>query len=76
MCQFETSWESTENYFDEIPEILLQLQEMENDGLLTIKENGIIVNEAGKPFVRNICMAFDLRLKRKAPETQLFSMTI
>jgi oxygen-independent coproporphyrinogen-3 oxidase len=29
-----------------------------------------------KPYVRNICMAFDLRLKRKAPETALFSMTI
>ena len=31
---------------------------------------------AGKPFVRNICMAFDLRLIRKAPETALFSMTV
>jgi oxygen-independent coproporphyrinogen-3 oxidase len=29
-----------------------------------------------KPYVRNICMAFDLLLKRKAPETKLFSMTI
>jgi oxygen-independent coproporphyrinogen-3 oxidase len=76
MCQFETSWASKTNYFDEIPEVILQLKEMENDGLLIIKNDGIIVTEAGKPFVRNICMAFDLRLKRKAPETQLFSMTI
>jgi oxygen-independent coproporphyrinogen III oxidase len=29
-----------------------------------------------KPFVRNVCMAFDLLLKRKAPKTELFSMTI
>ena len=49
---------------------------MEKDGLLHILENGIQVTEAGKPYVRNICMAFDLRLKRKAPETELFSMTI
>lgn len=76
MCQFETSWEDISNYFDEIPEILLQLKEMENDNLLIILKDGIQVTEAGKPFVRNICMAFDLLLKRKAPETALFSMTV
>jgi oxygen-independent coproporphyrinogen-3 oxidase len=76
MCQFETSWENPSNYIPEIPEILNQLKEMKNDGLVIIKENGIMVTDAGKPFIRNICMAFDLRLKRKTPDTQLFSMTI
>jgi oxygen-independent coproporphyrinogen-3 oxidase len=76
MCQFETSWEDSANYVPEIPEILVQLKEMENDGLLIINENKIIVTEKGKPYVRNICMAFDLRLKRKTPNTALFSMTI
>ena len=76
MCQFETSWEDPSNYVDKIPEILLQLKEMKNDGLVIIKENGILVTDAGKPFIRNICMAFDLRLKRKTPDSQLFSMTI
>jgi oxygen-independent coproporphyrinogen-3 oxidase len=76
MCHFETSWEEKKCYFAEVPEIVIQLTEMENDGLLTIEKNGIKVTTAGKPFVRNICMAFDLRLKRKAPETKLFSMTI
>lgn len=76
MCQFETSWKDKSNYFDEIPEILIQLKEMEVDGLVTILSDGIQITEAGKPFVRNICMAFDVLLKRKAPETQLFSMTV
>jgi oxygen-independent coproporphyrinogen-3 oxidase len=76
MCQFETSWKDKANYFDEIPEILIQLKEMENDGLVIIEKDNIKVTNAGKPFVRNICMAFDLRLKRKAPGTKLFSMTI
>ena len=76
MCQFETSWGNNETYFAEIPEVLIQLEEMEKDGLLIIKDNMIQVTDAGKPYVRNICMAFDLRLKRKAPETELFSMTI
>ena len=76
MCQFKTSWNDTEAYFNEIPEIVYQLKEMENDGLLITTKNSIEVTENGKPYVRNICMAFDLRLKRKAPETELFSMTI
>ena len=76
MCQFETSWEDKFSYLDEIPEILIQLKEIEKDGLIIIQKNGIQVTDAGKPFIRNICMAFDLRLRRKAPKTQLFSMTI
>ena len=76
MCQFETSWENPDAYFEEIPAILIELKEMEKDGLLVIGKYKITVTEAGKPFVRNICMGFDLLLKRKAPDTQLFSMTI
>ncbi|MES2748319.1 MAG: oxygen-independent coproporphyrinogen III oxidase [Bacteroidota bacterium] len=76
MCQFETSWADKDNFFDEIPEVLIRLKEMEKDGLLIINTDTIQVTEAGKPYVRNICMAFDLRLKRKTPQTQLFSMTI
>lgn len=76
MCQFETSWDTADSYFPEIPEILEQLSEMENDGILIIKEKGLQVTDLGKAYVRNICMAFDLHLKRKAPETALFSMTV
>jgi oxygen-independent coproporphyrinogen-3 oxidase len=76
MCKFETSWSDPVYYFEEIPEIMLQLLEMKKDGLLVYKKNGIQITESGKPFVRNICMAFDLLLKRKTPETALFSMTV
>lgn len=76
MCQFATSWKQGSDYFSEIPEILIQLKEMEEDGLVVLHKEGIQVTEAGKPYVRNICMAFDLLLKRKTPETKLFSMTI
>lgn len=76
MCQFETSWKEDNLYFKELPEVLHQLHEMENDGLLLILPDSLVVTEKGKAFVRNICMAFDLRLKRKTPQTQLFSMTV
>lgn len=76
MCQFKTTWSSGLNNFKELPEVLLKLKEMENDGLLHIATNSIEVTKKGQPFVRNICMAFDLLLQRKQPDTQLFSMTV
>ncbi|CAM3073544.1 oxygen-independent coproporphyrinogen III oxidase [Flavobacterium frigoris] len=76
MCEFSTSWTNESTYFKEIPEVLIQLKEMEKDELLQINKDSIQVTESGKPYIRNICMAFDLHLKRKAPDTQLFSMTI
>lgn len=76
MCSFQTSWAEPEMQFPELPEVLKQLEEMQEDGLLTLFEDHLQVTEHGKPFVRNICMAFDLRLKRKVPSTRIFSMTI
>lgn len=76
MCQFETSWNSSKLYFEELPEVLDGLEEMEQDGLLIRNKNSLRVTAQGKPFVRNICMAFDLLLRRKQPQTRLFSMTV
>jgi oxygen-independent coproporphyrinogen-3 oxidase len=76
MCKFHTTWNSEATYFDGIQNVLPQLKEFEKDGLLEFSTNGIQVTEKGKAFVRNICMAFDMRLQRKAPERQLFSMTV
>ncbi|MDY6481269.1 oxygen-independent coproporphyrinogen III oxidase [Acinetobacter faecalis] len=76
MCTFKTSWADASMYFPEVDEVISQLDEMQKDGLLEIYENGLSITEKGKPFVRNICMAFDLRMKRRVPNTQIFSMTI
>lgn len=76
MCTFSTSWDGADMAFPEIDEVLAQLQEMQDDGLLMIEGQSIRITEKGKPFVRNICMAFDLRLKRRVPENRIFSMTI
>jgi oxygen-independent coproporphyrinogen-3 oxidase len=76
MCGLKTSWKDKDLFIKEIPEIILHLKEMELDGLIEITETNLQVTELGRPFVRNICMAFDLLLKRKRPETQLFSMTV
>ncbi|MFI1771623.1 oxygen-independent coproporphyrinogen III oxidase [Thalassobellus citreus] len=76
MCQFKTSWSNDSLYFKELPEALIRLKEMESDGLLIVNSKTIEVTKKGQPFVRNICMAFDLLLQRKKPDTQLFSMTV
>jgi len=76
MCTFQTSWSDQVMDFSERKNVIGQLAEMEQDDLLQIDDDRIVITEKGKPFVRNICMAFDLHLKRKKPETQIFSMTI
>jgi len=76
MCSFSTSWENSEMLFPEIDEVLEQLDEMAQDGLIQFSDSSVTILEKGKPFVRNICMAFDLRLKRRIPENRIFSMTI
>ncbi|WP_179376438.1 oxygen-independent coproporphyrinogen III oxidase [Winogradskyella wichelsiae] len=76
MCNFETSWVDDALNFEELPDVLIKLKEFESDGLLQFELKQVTVTEKGKPFIRNICMAFDLLLQRKKPETQLFSMTI
>jgi oxygen-independent coproporphyrinogen-3 oxidase len=75
MCNFETSWEG-EMYFDEISQVLNRLSEMEKDGLCEMSENSLKVTRKGTAFIRNICMAFDLLLQRKNPESRIFSMTV
>lgn len=76
MCQFKTSWQDADMRFDMIDDVLNDLREMEADGLINIESNTLIIKEQGRPFVRNVCMAFDLLLRRKKPDTQLFSMTV
>lgn len=76
MCHFKTDWSADRLKFAELPATLERLKEMISDGLVILTETGIKLPEAAKPFLRNVCMAFDLRLVQKAPTTRVFSMTI
>jgi len=75
MCLLETEW-NPHDLPDAFPQIMERLKEFEADGLLEVHENRITVKEEGRSFIRNICMAFDLRMMRHLPETRLFSMTV
>lgn len=76
MCHFFTSWENKTNQFQELEKTLNLLNEMKEDNLVVISDKKLLIKEEARPFVRNICMAFDRRLQRNKPETKLFSMTI
>ena len=76
MCQFKTTWTAFKLYLPQMDDILDRLKELEEDGIVTVKENSLTITEKGRPFVRNVCMAFDLPLQKKKPNTRLFSMTV
>jgi oxygen-independent coproporphyrinogen-3 oxidase len=76
MCHFETNWSDEALQFPELDDCIDRLKEMAEDGLVLLHENGLHLPEHARPFVRNVCMAFDLRLLRKKPTTRVFSMTI
>lgn len=77
MCNLETSWTEPNLKFENLTETIELLQDLVQDGILELnKTNGLKVHQKGIPFIRNICMAFDWRMLRNKPQTQLFSMTI
>ncbi len=73
MCNFETEFEGDSQQFIQIKN---ELKELESDGLVEIADKKVKVTEAGIPFVRNVCMAFDLKLHQTRPREKLFSQTV
>lgn len=76
MCSLETSWFCDSMLFSDLPYVLQRLENMRQDGLIETHMRQLKITGKGRPFVRNICMAFDLRLHTKMPGTRLFSMTV
>ena len=76
MTRFETSWESRELYAPYLETVNERLAEMRRDGLVRHSDKRCEVTADGRSFLRNVCMAFDARLVRKVPATQIFSRTI
>jgi len=76
MCQLRTTLSKDEFQPELYQKIISDLREMEKDGLLILEEQELLITEKGRAFVRNIAMAFDMRLQRKKPDHRLFSMTV
>ena len=76
MCDFETKWTLEDMNLVDFDTIFNNLEEFQDDGLLSFTNNSVKVNEIGKPFVRNICMVFDQYLNTELHSEKLFSQTI
>lgn len=57
-------------------DILKRLQPMIADGLVTVTNNKVEITQVGKSFLRNVCMAFDVRLHETQERENLFSQAI
>lgn len=76
MCQLKTNWKNDPDQAKELDETIKLLKELEQDGLVELSEDGLQVTSKGKPFLRNICMTFDVRLRESTPTGQLFSQAV
>ncbi len=82
MTRFETSWENPDLYTHYLEKISSHLSELSGDALVTLKEKSCHITDSGRPFLRNICMAFDARLNdsrlnaARLNATPLFSKTL
>jgi oxygen-independent coproporphyrinogen-3 oxidase len=76
MCRLETNWKDEKDQCPALFEGLERLSEMIEDGLVVLDNDQLRITPAGRPFLRNACMALDARLWRNQPETTLFSAVI
>jgi len=79
ICHFELNFKRIENEFDinfsdYFADELKQIKDMQADSLLDLSNESILVLPEGKLLIRNICMVFDIYLKKN--KEQRFSKTI
>ncbi|REK32671.1 MAG: oxygen-independent coproporphyrinogen III oxidase [Bacteroidetes bacterium] len=75
MCNFKASLNCFEND-DLLIQSLVRLESLKEDGLVQTVGHTVLVTDSGRPFIRNICMAFDESLWMENPESQMFSSTV
>lgn len=76
MTRFETDWETADLSLPYLDDVDAKLAEAKSDGLVRMKGKHCEITTRGKPFLRNVCMAFDARLARKTLDAQIFSRTV
>ena len=74
--RYETDWSDPAAKTGHLNSVHDKLQEALRDGLVTLQETSAQITDKGRPFLRNICMAFDADLARSTPDKQIFSRTV
>ena len=74
-CRGETSWKDNPGFLT--INMLIQLNQMAEEGLIQLFETGLRVTELGMAFIRNICTVFDKHLSEPSEsQAPLFSKAI
>jgi oxygen-independent coproporphyrinogen-3 oxidase len=76
MTRFETSWAKPELHIPFLDSVADRLTELQRDELVRLTTTSCTVTDAGRPFLRNISMAFDAHLAADAGAQKLFCQTI
>ena len=76
MTRFETDWSEPASFTPYLEGIRERLAEPLRDGLVRLDGLACRVTERGRPFLRNVCMAFDARIGRQAEAARQFSRTV
>ncbi|MFQ5470063.1 MAG: oxygen-independent coproporphyrinogen III oxidase [Gammaproteobacteria bacterium] len=79
ICHFELEFDKIEKAFDisfkdYFANELEDLRQMQEDGLVNVSETSIVVNPVGHLLIRNICIPFDVYLRKQTQ--QRFSKVI
>ncbi|MEQ1875793.1 MAG: oxygen-independent coproporphyrinogen III oxidase [Bdellovibrionia bacterium] len=73
---FMTSFEVELRDQGQVDDVRAILAPLLGDGLVQLEGRTLKLTEAGRPFLRNACLAFDQRLRQKAPQTKVFSQVL
>lgn len=81
MCQLRLDYRAKSeqhgiDFKQHFADSISSLKEMEDDGLLELRQDSLQVSEQGRLFIRNIAMKFDAYLTADSAQTGKFSKTI
>jgi coproporphyrinogen III oxidase-like Fe-S oxidoreductase len=71
MTVFETELEE-----GQLSDVKTTLAPLLDDALVEIDGRKLSITDLGRPYLRNVCMALDRRLRAKAPQTKIFSQAL
>lgn len=76
ILQLMTQFQLVLRDVDQVRDVQSFLAPMIEDALVIFEGQNLIVPDAGRPFLRNICMALDQRMRLSAPERKIFSQSM
>lgn len=76
MCQFSTSIAEYKKYDLHYAIFKSKIKPLIEDGIVEIINDQLIITDAGRPFVRNVCMTLDSYLNGQTDNSQRFSSTV